>query len=82
MLADISDDYSVSYIEKELDFSEGLALALFGQAKSFSGVTEFKTTRDTIVEKTMKMLQAEAVRLARFNDPMATYFYCFCNIDQ
>ena len=82
VLADIADDYSVSYIEKELDFSEGLALALFGQAKSFSGVTEFKTTRDTIVEKTMKMLQAEAIRLARFNDPMATYFYCFCDIEQ
>ncbi len=81
-LADIADDYSVSYIEKELDFSEALALAMFGKAKAFSGVTEIQVTRDTIVEKTMKALQAEAIRLARFNDPMATYFYCFCDINQ
>lgn len=78
--AGLGDDYKVEYIEPSLGWRQALAQQ--------SQVLAAKVTRTLLPEqdflaKARQMfspVEQELARLARFNDPMQTYYYCMCSV--
>jgi len=78
--AKLGKDYNVEYIEPALGWREALAHQ--------SQVLAARVTRALVPEqpwlqtarKMFSPIEAELARLARFNDPMQTYYYCMCSV--
>jgi protease IV len=77
--AGLGDDYKVEYIEPSLGWRQ--ALAQQSQVLA-ANITRTLVPEQDLLAKARKMfspIEAELARLARFNDPMQTYYYCMCS---
>jgi protease-4 len=78
--AGLGDDYKLEYIEPALGWRQALAQQ--------SQVLAARVTRALVPEhdllaqarRMFSPIEAELARLARFNDPMQTYYYCMCSV--
>jgi protease-4 len=78
--AGLGDDYKIEYIEPSLGWRQALAQQ--------SQVLAAKVTRALVPEQDFlararqmfSPVEQELARLARFNDPMQTYYYCMCSV--
>jgi protease IV len=78
--AGLGDDYKVEYIEPSLGWRQ--ALAQQSQVLAAS-ITRTLIPEQDLLAKARKMfspIEAELARLARFSDPMQTYYYCMCSV--
>jgi protease-4 len=79
--ANLGDDYKVEYIEPSLGWRQALAQQ--------SQVLAARATRALVPEqgmlasarKLLSPIEAEIARLARFSEPMQTYYYCMCSVN-
>lgn len=72
-LADLGDDYSVRYLEKQLGFRERVLLSMLG----FSGRLQRPAGP---VTELVRDLDAQLESLARISDPANRYALCFCEV--
>jgi hypothetical protein len=70
----------VEYIEPSLGWRQALAQ----QSQVLAArVTRTLVPEQDLLTKARQMfspIEAELARLARFNDPMQTYYYCMCSV--
>jgi len=80
-LAELGEDYGVTYIQKELDFKEKLLIDLLEATVRITGPVGPGSTMPPLVDDTTRYLRQQAEALAMFNDPNGVYAACFCEID-
>ncbi|MCP4200371.1 MAG: signal peptide peptidase SppA [bacterium] len=79
-LAELGDDYSVEYVEKELDWKDRiLADVLSKVADRFQAAG--RTERSSLEKLALGTLEEYANALAGFDDPFGMYAYCFCEVE-
>ncbi len=79
--AGIGDEYGVRYIERELSFSEALAMRFAGKAQAM--LRRLGVTFDGLLplRGTLGYLRYELKELMSVRDPLKVYSYCFCSVD-
>ena len=77
----IGDEYGVRYIERELSFSEALAMRFAGKAQAM--LRRLGVTFDGLLplRGTLGYLRYELKELMSVRDPLKVYSYCFCSVD-
>ena len=81
--AKLAAGYRVLYVEKEQGFREMLLASLFSSASRLERAAglladDDSGRRPSPVERTLRGLQDELSRLARWNDPKGFYAHCLC----
>lgn len=76
-LAELGNDYTVSFVEKKLEFQEQLVSQLLSQALVKEGVSRSRSP----VQKMLAELENMAGEVARFNDPNHIYYWSTIETD-
>ncbi|NRB70714.1 MAG: S49 family peptidase, partial [Xanthomonadales bacterium] len=69
-LAELGEDYTVRYVEKELDFTQRLLSDMTAGVLQHAGI---QASEATPLRAMLRDLEAQADELARFNDPNHIY---------
>ena len=78
-MAGLGDDYKVTYMEKELSFSERLLVQMFSGAARAVGPVRWSGNELTL-GAALDGIRREIESLVRLNDPRNTYYHCFCDV--
>jgi protease IV len=81
--AKLAAGYRVLYVEKEQGFREMLLTSLFSSATALEGAAGLRRDddppwRSSPLERTLRGLEDELSRMARWNDPKGFYAHCLC----
>jgi len=74
------DEYSVRYVERELDFAEQLALRLIGRASPFVSALKLRPQFSPAFERLIEIAAEPLKWVDSLNDPKHIYAYCFCSV--
>ena len=81
-LADLGDEFSVKYIEKELDFKEKMIADMFATAGTVFGVDHEAAGHTTAPHReVMRLIESQLEALDNFNDPNGMYAYSWLEVD-
>lgn len=75
-LAQLGEDYQVSYVEPELEWKDRILREMMSQALASAG---FEKPTSSPVRKTLRSVEAAVSELAAFNDP--NHVYAWSNIE-
>src|SRR5882724_1270219 len=76
-LAELGADYSVDYIEPELNLREALLMQLRSETLRMAEIAGIIAPRSE-VERVLDPMLEQARAIARLNDPRGLYAYCWC----
>jgi len=76
-LAELGPDYSVDYIEPELNLREALLMQLRSETLRMAQLAGIIAPRSE-VERVLDPMLEQARAVARLNDPRGLYAYCWC----
>jgi protease IV len=76
-LAELGSDYSVDYIEPELNLREALLMQLRSETLRMGRIAGIVPPRSD-VERVLDPVLEQARAIARLNDPRGLYAYCWC----
>jgi protease-4 len=76
-LAELGSDYSVDYIEPELNLREALLMQLRSETLRMGQIAGIVPPRSD-VERVLDPVLEQARAIARLNDPRGLYAYCWC----
>lgn len=76
-LADLGDDYTVTYVEKALDFKQ----QLIAQFMSNAAVVEQLSRARSPVQEMLQQVEGLADEMGRFNDPNHVYYWSTIETD-
>jgi len=76
-LAELGSDYSVDYIEPELNLREALLMQLRSETLRMAEIAGIIAPRSD-VERVLDPVLEQARAIARLNDPRGLYAYCWC----
>jgi protease-4 len=76
-LAELGPDYSVDYIEPELNLREALLMQLRSETLRMAEIAGIIAPRSE-VERVLDPMLEQARAVARLNDPRGLYAYCWC----
>ncbi|MCH7665612.1 MAG: signal peptide peptidase SppA [Acidobacteria bacterium] len=79
-LAELGDDYSVEYVEKELDWKDKIVADLLTRVAGYLQANE-DLARPSFERRALGALREFADILSGFNDPNGMYAYCFCEAE-
>ncbi len=79
--AGIAEEYGVRYIERELSFSEALALRFAGRTYAWLSRLGVFSQPASPLQQALKLLREDIVQLVALGDPRSLYAYCFCSVD-
>ena len=79
-LAELGDDYSVEYVEKELDWKDKIVADLLTRVASYLQANE-DPARPSFESRALGAMREFADSLSGFNDPNGMYAYCFCEAE-
>ena len=80
-LAELGEDYSVRYFERELGFKERLLADLLAGVSAWGGDGVRGAARGGALREMVQSLEEQAQALARLNDPNGVYAYCPVEVD-
>jgi protease-4 len=80
-LADLGEDYTVRFVEKELDFKEKLVADLLSGAARIVGGDSPPVLPVTPHQRVVRLIARQMEILETFNDPTGVYAYSFIEID-
>ncbi len=81
-MADLGDDFSVKYIEKELDFKQKMMADLFATAGSVFGIDHQATAANSVPHReVLRLIEEQFELLDQFNDPNGIYAYSWLEVD-
>jgi hypothetical protein len=73
----LGSDYSVDYIEPELNLREALLMQLRSETLRMGRIAGIVPPRSD-VERVLDPVLEQARAIARLNDPRGLYAYCWC----
>jgi len=79
-LAELGDDYSVEYVEKELDWKDKIVADLLTRVAGYLQASE-DLARPSFERRALGALREFADILSGFDDPNGMYAYCFCEAE-
>ena len=79
-LAELGDDYSVEYVEKELDWKDKIVADLLTRVAGYLQANE-DPARPSFESRALGAMREFADSLSGFNDPNGMYAYCFCEAE-
>jgi protease-4 len=77
-LAELGNDYDVSYIDPDLSLREQLLMQLRSEARSVGEISGLIPPPSDI-ERILDPMLEQARAIARLNDPRGLYAYCWCS---
>lgn len=81
-MADLGDDFSVKYIEKELDFKQKMMADLFATAGTAFGPDHQATAANPAPHReVLRLIEEQFELLDQFNDPNGIYAYSWLEVD-
>jgi protease IV len=78
--ANLGDDYKIEYIEPALGWRQALANQTQVLAARATRALVPEQGMFTSARKLLSPVEAELARIARFSEPMQTYYYCMCSV--
>ncbi len=79
-LAELGDDYSIEYVEKELDWKDKIVADLLVRVAGHLQASEV-LARPSFERQALGALREFSDILSGFDDPNGMYAYCFCEVE-
>jgi len=80
-LANLGEEYRVTYVEKELGFKEKLAHSLLSRARAWLGPDMPADPSHDAYTRVVEQIREQAETLAELNDPNGLYAHCLCEYE-